>query len=38
MGESLTEEEINILNEEFDIDEDGYVNYINLSKKIFEEQ
>jgi hypothetical protein len=38
MGESLTEEEINILNEEFDIDEDGNVNYINLSKKIFEEQ
>ena len=38
MGDCLTEEEINILNEEFNIDEEGNLNYINLSKKIFEEQ
>ena len=38
MGDSLTEEEINTLKEEFNIDEEGNLNYINLSKKIFEEQ
>ena len=38
MGDCLTEEEINIIKEEFNIDEEGNLNYINLSKKIFEEQ
>jgi len=37
MGEPLTEDELNILNEEFEIDDDGNIDYIDLAKKIFEE-
>ena len=37
LGETLTEEEFNILKEEFDVDDEGNVNYIELAQKIFEE-
>ena len=37
MGDCLTEEEINILKEEFDVDDEGNINYIELAQKIFEE-
>ena len=37
LGEALTEEEFNILKEEFDVDDEGNVNYIELAQKIFEE-
>ena len=37
LGEALTEEEFNILKEEFDVDDEGNINYIELAQKIFEE-